>query len=58
MKIYTIVLINGKTIEIDGDGMMEDDEYIHFLYDNEEVGVFKKGNIAGWFVDEYEDSEE
>lgn len=58
MKQYTVVMINGRAFDLEAGEMIDEEGFIHFYIGDDEVGVFKKDNIAGWFVDEYEDPEE
>lgn len=57
--IYVIVPLTGKMLEFNADEMEDEDGYYRFLIDDEIIAVFKKDNIAGYFVSEdYEDDEE
>ena len=58
--LYQVVTINAKILAFTADEVELEDGIYTFYYDGEEVGKFKRDNIAGYFVDdmEFDDDED
>lgn len=57
--LYAVLMINGKMVVFEADGVETTEEKYIFLADGEVRGEFERKNIAGYFVEEVvEDDEE
>ena len=50
-----IILIDGKLIEVEIDKYVDYDKEITLYKDGEEIGVFNKNNIAGFYIQREEE---
>lgn len=47
---YQIIMINGRIIQFEADAVEDNMGFITFYLDGEEIGEFKKDNIAGYLA--------